>query len=949
MLLQGESPALILNESINGQSAGAIESGFVSTINLSTTSVYCSFLDVDSAAVLGALLLAYQRGVDVRVGLDEDRIDGPGYLQLESFLEPESLSGSNSDATLLTGNAGSGENNLNFCVSDRERVFLSTAPPLMEMLENQSAFTIYLQSDPQVGILRKFNTLADSIVNDGFGSSRQRLDRRNHWLAGQIDVGVYLAPEEDPIDFIGGRIGGARTALLYANSFSANDDNSSTSQRETGDIAYELRQLAQQPLVVGSVGSYLQKDDDSSVDGAEGSSLRYLANNGLPVYLTYNEWPGGGPTAMVLYQNDGRRVAYFGSAPVSARSDSSNDGFFLMIEHSSIADAIESFVRRAYERSISATAAATGLALSIPTDVNGDRLVVISEINWMGAYDNKTGSSSYEYFELYNNTDQPISLAGWRIQCGTGGAFASFSATLPAGAIIGPGQYVVVADPATPVVQRVHFPVSFGSGQVPDAGIDQCRLVDAATRVSDVAGRSGSAFATLSSFLGANDSGSRNRAAMERVALNSSGEDPLNWATCAGGDLVRRPNIAPRYRRNTCGTPGRARGGGGSPPTPPDQSSLIISEWADAGAGVDYIEIVNMGASAVLLDSSFRIVFGPGSSAALTDYLPNGIDDPANRVPLGSGVNIAPGEYILIVDSDVTLANIQAVRTNTLAPNFTGKIFLSTETTLIGANDLLSDNQALLTNGLQQWSRTPSPFTAGTGSYSTLRTTFVFGTDSTTDNAFWCNGAAGTYRTAGQPNTPCAGAPPPPPDQSSLLITEWADAGAGVDYIEITNYGAANVLVESNFSVIFGATGATQATLTDYLPGGVDDPASKIALGAGVNIAPGERFLIVDSDVTLTNIQTIRGYDGFAGKFFLSTESTLIGANDRLSDNPARLDNGVQQWSQTPAPFTAGTNTYSALSNSFSFGTDSTSDNGQWCNGTAGAQQTAGVANSTCP
>lgn len=187
-------------------------------------------------------------------------------------------------------------------------------------------------------------------------------------------------------------------------------------------------------------------------------------------------------------------------------------------------------------------------------------------------------------------------------------------------------------------------------------------------------------------------------------------------------------------------------------------------------------------------------------------------------------------------------------------------------------------------------------------------------------------------------------------DQSALLINEWADAGANVDYIELKNFGAANVTFDTNLRVVFGAGGGTSATFTNYLPAGVSDPALSVAIGSGVAVAPGELVLIVDSDVSAANIATIRGFNGFAGKIFLSSQSTLIGTNDRLSDNAASLSNGAQTWSQTPSPFTAGTSTYSALRASFAFGTDATTDNARWCNGTAGAQRSAGVDNTAgCP
>lgn len=187
-------------------------------------------------------------------------------------------------------------------------------------------------------------------------------------------------------------------------------------------------------------------------------------------------------------------------------------------------------------------------------------------------------------------------------------------------------------------------------------------------------------------------------------------------------------------------------------------------------------------------------------------------------------------------------------------------------------------------------------------------------------------------------------------DQTSLLINEWGDAGAGVDYIELKNFGALPVTVDSNLRVIFGAAAGTSAMLTAYLNNGEGDPANQIAIGGGVSIAPGEIVLIVESDVTIANITSIRGFDTFTGKIFLSTESTLIGTNDRLDDNQASLSNGLVSWSQTPFPFTPGTSTYSALKGSFVFGTDATTTNANWCNGASGAMRSAGIDNGAlCP
>lgn len=181
---------------------------------------------------------------------------------------------------------------------------------------------------------------------------------------------------------------------------------------------------------------------------------------------------------------------------------------------------------------------------------------------------------------------------------------------------------------------------------------------------------------------------------------------------------------------------------------------------------------------------------------------------------------------------------------------------------------------------------------------------------------------------------------------SDLILTEWGDAGTGVDYAEVKNFGSGTVTItNSNFMLNFDST---DVTLTDYLNNGVTDVTQKISTTGGVTILPGEFFLIVESDVDNTNITTIRGYDSFSGKIFLSTESTLVGSADRLDDQQVCLkDNSASTWSCTPSPFTAGTSTYSCLINSFSLG-DDTTDNTNWSNGTSTTRRSAGVANSNC-
>ncbi len=743
LILNGTAPVLLTQYSFAGpgNQGAALEGRLIQTINLSALTLYCVFEDVNLPSVIDSLHIARLRGVDVRVGLDADNDEHIGYRRLSQF-----LSATGATKQLLTGNQGSGGVYMNLCVADRSRVYASSVPPTFEGMYNQNAFAVYLQSDPGEGIAQKFNVVMDLITNDSFGSAKQRLNRRNHWLVGGLDVGIYFAPEEDPVDFIGLRAG--QTAFsnrIYASEFSANLTDTAADVRKSGDLALETR-FASAPIkqILGSYYADRTPDDDSTVNTNEGNSMKYLRDNGVAVSVVAGEWPRNGANLAVLDGGTSNAQAYLLSAPFSKRSNTSHDGFMFVFEDARLVGEASAF--------IDGVAARSTLDVNTPTDIAaaGGREVVISELNWMGAYRANLSGTNFEYVELYNNTAGIVNLGGWRIQCGNGGGFGTTVGTLPAGTILGPGQYFVVTDDASSntVIRAPHLKTNLGgSGVIDNSNTDQCRLLDGDATVVDVIGVSGTSFSSRSDIFGLNDETNNLRRSMERLDLSAAGDNTTNWATNTNV-FATNFNIGSDFLDRTYGTPGyrNSAGTAGPPPTPPaDQTPLLINEWADAGTNVDYIEIKNFGAAAVPVDSNLRINYD-GVGVQLTAYLNDGEGDPANQLAIGGGVNIAPGEIFLVVDADVAIANITTIRGYN---GFTGKIFLSTETTLIGGSDRLDDQQVSLSNGAQTWSQTPFPFTAGTSTYSALRAGFVFGVDVTTNNANWCNGGAGTQRSAG--------------------------------------------------------------------------------------------------------------------------------------------------------------------------------------------------------
>lgn len=189
-----------------------------------------------------------------------------------------------------------------------------------------------------------------------------------------------------------------------------------------------------------------------------------------------------------------------------------------------------------------------------------------------------------------------------------------------------------------------------------------------------------------------------------------------------------------------------------------------------------------------------------------------------------------------------------------------------------------------------------------------------------------------------------------PTQLTGLFINEWADAGSDIDYIEIKNFSTGDIIVtSSNLAIVYGDMEQTQASLTHVCHDSVISQCKEI--DNGVAISSQEIFLVMDGDAEDSDLEQVRAFNGFTGKILLSSESTLIGSGDRLSDNPAKLCNGdcSREWSVTPPSQEfadqVGDSTYSYLASSFDPSAQQTTDPSVWHNGTARNARSAGIEN----
>lgn len=177
----------------------------------------------------------------------------------------------------------------------------------------------------------------------------------------------------------------------------------------------------------------------------------------------------------------------------------------------------------------------------------------------------------------------------------------------------------------------------------------------------------------------------------------------------------------------------------------------------------------------------------------------------------------------------------------------------------------------------------------------------------------------------------------------SLFITEWADAGSDLDYVELRNFGTRAITIDEDFYLVYGAT-TVSTKLVKWGTNNTELDWLNVSSTPAV-VEPGEVILIVDEDIFnaddgTANFDQLVSWGLPAGtKVFLSEETTLIGANDRLDEGQAHLEWGDAKWSYTPPveefSTNVGTSTYSKLKVGFDPATDSSSDTANWENGSS--------------
>ncbi len=138
--------------------------------------------------------------------------------------------------------------------------------------------------------------------------------------------------------------------------------------------------------------------------------------------------------------------------------------------------------------------------------------VVINEVAWAGSFD----SANDEWIELYNTTDQPIDLSGWKIEDDQGSSSYSLSGQ------IAPFSYFLIEDSEEAV--QPNMANNIINLSLANAG-DSLALLDQNNQVVDSVNDSGGSW-----YFG----DAETKASMERIDYGA-GNAPSHWGTSVGG------------------------------------------------------------------------------------------------------------------------------------------------------------------------------------------------------------------------------------------------------------------------------------------------------------------------------------------------------------------------------------------------------------------------------
>ena len=365
--------------------------------------------------------------------------------------------------------------------------------------------------------------------------------------------------------------------------------------------------------------------NDAASCAAYLSNIVDLIGYGNATYFETNAASAGSNTAAVIRKGNG-----------CTDTDNNNQDFFAATPNprntasGSLISCTNQFLTATAAANLTGTAAVnqTATAAAAPTNTQTAsptpttvRSLLINEVAWSGT----AAGSTDEWFELYNNTAAPISLAGWRLESDDGNPNFALSGT------IDPGDYFVVSKSGGVfndlVPDLINTSFSFENGG------EVLILLDPNGNEVDTANLDGGAWNA--------GQGSPNFTTMERIGTGA--DSPTSWITYGGTVPVAHD----RNGNDIKGTPGQANWISVVTLTP----TPTITPTSIGPSGVIINEVAWSGTSASTTDEWIEL-YNPGALPVdITGWSLYGDDNTVNKVGSPNITlkgTIPPGEWFLL-------------------------------------------------------------------------------------------------------------------------------------------------------------------------------------------------------------------------------------------------------------------------------------------------------------
>jgi hypothetical protein len=651
------------------QDDGGMKAALLEVINGSKATLQCAFSALTLTDISSAIIARSQAGVKVKVAFDADVRDsdtGSLALQASGAFVIVATPGDTQQGQLLYGNSGSGVMRHNFCLADERYVWISTAPPDDTQMRLTPNVAIKAGS-PQFGLARDFLREASLFSQLLFGYGKAKTDFTTKFSALDQVIAVYWGPQEDPMDVLGIELSEAKqTVDFYSTAFQSTNTSSTKSYL---DVPTVLKALETAKGV--AIKKYF-----SSQALFDTASRAYTLSNPAQ-YVNSNVRVG--PNIFVVDRHLASARTYIYTGALRTQGNSSDDSVLLELRGPRVAKLVGAYLDQI---------GAASTPVSNVGDTAAPGQVVISEVMWMGSYNNsQVGDSADEFIELYNNTSSAINLSGWRFACTTNGTNNNSAITLPPGALIAPGGYFVVAAKSTGAFggSANHFDSKVG---VSNSSIE-CKLGNGKTAntvygianfgdVIDTIGNNTNGFDSGTWNRGVNN-GSPNfiRKSMERIDTTQSGTNNTNWRS-NGYTYGLNTLVDSNFRSNTFASPGAS----GTFTETAAAGDVVINEvlwmgsYDNSGNGQtddEFIELYNKTASSI--DISNWTISGTGISTI--------------TIPTGQSI-AANGYYVVARNTSMAVTSANYSTTTAMSINnsaFQLELRTSLNTLIDTAND----------------------------------------------------------------------------------------------------------------------------------------------------------------------------------------------------------------------------------------------------------------------